>query len=824
MSFFETIQSIDFSSIGSTNILPLDISDAVVKEKISLMLFAGVLTKESVKPVLKYSELEHPSNVTGLKGTQELFYTVQKNNKQYGLSISDPRCLDYREVMSHKADYGDLYGIDPVCRSIKPGASFEEISLFDAVRSFSDYPDSIRIEELSAFFHIGDKAYSPFNLGPTFCPQQFPDILPTSSNADIDLFGKFQRDLGNWYKACFPRSYHRYSIVQKPDLYKRKPVNELKYDKESVQIDLPMPIFYRPLGPMVYDMRIDNSLREIRFYRLFLNPGGCGLREALVPVISIQENGYYHKVMTGLPNIELLPLWNTSRIKLPWTDTVVLCDCIQDAEALQRDNDGIKNVAFTSFVDVGDNLELIDFSSLDKKNIIFFVTNHNGETLKNAYEEVAKTYDFIKKSNIKIKDCAFVQREVQYPDSTLTIATPEALASAYYHTPPKITPKSLIPPMDETEFFTMLAKIRKEREAPPFWVPAEQEPVKENPAKGILIRSLLYRNAITVLAGPPSAGKSRFCRSLIRYLVKGNDKRYMKERFWTRCCAGSTMKILYWNFDCIPDLESWKETCLHGLNEDQKRNIFIEDAPFEEEFFDSFSGRPEVEAYRRKIAKYTYKGTPGHPLDLLIVDTLVSVWNKKNIEGSLRFLNLLMKTMPGMAVLAIHHTTELGKPLGGGDPKRMPRIVMTMERINRTVDYTPSKTTTAKSFKDADKRSNKKKTATFFYEFRYDKFSTSHADVEDIPFYCIREDEDMYSVYKPICTRDEMFSSLVYHYRNNDDTHPTNKVIGAMLGYSNREVQKKMIDEKKYFSILNKAKRTASSNDELLPNRKRAKE
>ena len=68
----------------------------------------------------------------------------------------------------------------------------------------------------------------------------------------------------------------------------------------------------------------------------------------------------------------------------------------------------------------------------------------------------------------------------------------------------------------------------------------------------------------------------------------------------------------------------------------------------------------------------------------------------------------------------------------------------------------------------------------------------------------------MYSVYEPGCSRDEMFSSLVFHYRNNDDAHPKNKVIGAMLGYSYREVQKHMIDEKKYFAVLNRAKKAAS--------------
>ena len=816
MDFTETAQIIDYSAIGATNILPLDIKDAVVKEKLSVLLFAEYFAKSShkPKPVLKFSEFEHPSRGREKydpNTEKEIFFTVDEGNKKYSLDMSDFHPFEFREVMVHRKEYGDLYNPDPICIPIKTGAFMGNISVVDALRKVEAYSDKVRLEELSNLLHIDLGTYSPFKLPSTVRQQQFPDHLPTSSNADKETFERFQRDLGCWYNAAFPRYYAR-NVLENNAPKRQMPVWKHQ-SVESIVINLPKPAFYKPIGPLVYDIRMGQSLREMRLYRLFLNPDSCGLREALIPAISIQEDRNHYNVMIGLPDMEYMPLWNTKCIMLPSTDTVVFCGCIQDAEALQRDNHDINNVAFTSYT--GDCPEQVDFSPLAKKNIIFLITNHNGGALSDAYEEVAKVFESIKKANIKIKDCVFQQREVEYPDNSLTIATPGDLASAYFHTPPKIVPQSLLPPMDESEFFAMLAKIRKEREAPPFWAPAEQKPVKKNPAEGILIRSFLYRNAITVLAGPPSAGKSRFCRSLIRYLVKGNDRQYMKERFWTRCCAKSTMKILYWNFDCIPDLESWKEICLRGLDKDKKENIFIEDAPTEEEFFDKIYGRPDLVEYKKKLKKYTNKGTLGHPLDLLIVDTLVSVWNKKNIEGSLHFLNQLMKSVPGMAVLAIHHTTELGKPLGGGDPKRMPRIVMTMERINQTVKLDSSGKQSTK------KKKGEKKIVTSLYKFRYDKFSTSHADVEELPFYCVREDEDMYSVYKPVCTRDEMFGSLVYHYRNNDDAHPSNKVIGAMLGYSNREVQKRAIDEKKYFTILKKAQKTAPLEDESSPNRKK---
>ena len=149
------------------------------------------------------------------------------------------------------------------------------------------------------------------------------------------------------------------------------------------------------------------------------------------------------------------------------TDTVVICGCIQDAEALQRAN-GAKNenVIFTGFV--GDKLDRVDFSPLNEKNVVFLISNHNGMSMADAYFEAEKVYQYLTKpkrgkKKLIIPEFAFVQRQVEYPDSS-TIGTPKDLASVYYHNRPKINPQATfpkIPLMDESDFTTMLAKIRK---------------------------------------------------------------------------------------------------------------------------------------------------------------------------------------------------------------------------------------------------------------------------------------------------------------------------------------------------------------------------
>ena len=60
MDFVKTVQSIDFSSVGATNVLPLDIKDAVVKEKLSIMLYEKIRSSTGAPhDVLKYSEFTH---------------------------------------------------------------------------------------------------------------------------------------------------------------------------------------------------------------------------------------------------------------------------------------------------------------------------------------------------------------------------------------------------------------------------------------------------------------------------------------------------------------------------------------------------------------------------------------------------------------------------------------------------------------------------------------------------------------------------------------------------------------------------------------------
>lgn len=827
MLLTEILQNVYFSTVGSTDLKPLDINDAVVKEKLSFLLFLEI-KKDGHLPVYR-SAFSRPSEEKTRYGTENVKWGIRHGkykdgkDKEYELVFLKNGCLSFYQIDSNPSIHNDYLSVPPVFHAIKSNVSFEEISMFDATRkekSHSNgnveyYSDSERIEELLEYFEIADKdMYAKFKVGRAFKPQKFPTRIPNppkkmndtseseeSTNACIEEFVRFQRELREWFRRGFPRSYYRSDLKFCDNVLEANRVQNLPSER-SKDVPLPSPVFYKPLGPMAYDVQPFNKYREIRLQRFFFNPDGCGLREALIPTIFIHEKFDQYPVMTGLPNMEQVPLWNLKKIMKETTDTVVICGCIQDAEALNRANAKIDNVVFTGFV--GDNLDRVDFSPLNGKNVVFLISNHNGMSIADAYFEADKVYQYLTKpkkgkKKLTIPEFAFVQRQVKYPDSS-EIGTPKDLASAYYQKDkrPIINPQATFPEMplmDESDFVAKIPRIRENPTDNSLFLKKEKKTCKRKtiyPSDDTIIRSLLYRGETTLLSGHSGSGKSRFCQTLIRYIVNGDDTTFLKERFWTRCCKNSTIKIVYWNFDGVGDkeLEKWRRQCLKGLPTKKRNDIIIENSPrFKEKGFHKKNKEPLLEPYKNRIENYALtRGTPDHPVDLLIVDTLSRVWNKDKVTDSLDFLADLAHST-NMAILVIHHTDDKGKIRGGISVEDVPRVSLILRNIQQK----------SASFDDCDPEIEEPE----FYEMWYHKNNRVGLNIEKKPFYCVRENIDKFTVQRPACSREEMFDVLHRYYKLKEKL--SNKAIGELLGCSDTVVRtKNLIDKETYEAILEK--------------------
>ena len=151
-------------------------------------------------------------------------------------------------------------------------------------------------------------------------------------------------------------------------------------------------------------------------------------------------------------------MYNLNRVTAEKTDTVVICDCVEDADALQRVNEDCEQVAFTAFIP--EHLEQTNWSMIEGKNVVILISNHSGRTVEDVFERANTIYEYLQNSKLDITGFCFVCRQVKYPDSA-DIATPADLASAHYHNPPHVIGSVKL--LDEAEFTVVLDKIRTSR-------------------------------------------------------------------------------------------------------------------------------------------------------------------------------------------------------------------------------------------------------------------------------------------------------------------------------------------------------------------------
>jgi len=794
MLLFELLQMLDFTAIGSTNLMPLDISSAILKEKLSVMILSSILYSKkndersrsfSVSGLdLSYSEFHHPE-ILQLPGKMvseypRLFFFIQRNEKKLRVSLDDPECLSFTEIPE------TLYGKYKYV-NVKPNAKIEEVSLFEATRNIEESTEQQRIEELFSYFwntgNVGntdDKGDAPFSSYKTpLNAQRFSENLQKAAKANADEFKSFQVQLAKWYKSGFPRYLKEFKFMKGRD-------DGLDYPCEtnSVSSTIPLPVFYEPIGPMAYDVCDYHTKPQTRLQRLFFNDG-CGLREALIPTTLITGHARGHFAMTIVPNQEILPLWNAERIGSKKTDTVVICGCIQDAEALQRANAGFENVAFAGIM--GDQLEQVNFAPLSGKRVAFLISNHNGGSLEDAYEETEKVFSYIRE-RIEAKEYAFYQRQVNYPDSTSTIATPEALASAYYHHCPEVDPDSMLLPMDDYEFNTMLAKIKQRAE--PFWIkPAGMPSPEESRVDDFLVRGILYKGMTTLFAGRSGAKKTHFALTLGRYVVAG-DNPFLRDRFWTRAQpSGYPKKVVYWCFDDISERELKKMNYIYKKNLPPKfaDNFFIESAP-------EAVLNPDIKNIQKEMVKYAFKGQLGLPVELLIIDTLSDLKGQQHTVDALKLLSDFKKLMmPDLAILVLHHITDVGNIRGGSGVKRGPRIAMTLKR---------------------DKDKDEKEVFNLTYA---DSTNISLAPEEKKTFSFVFDDLEV-KVFDPEFKRKEMRQKLADYYRTKDYMKYTNDEVGVLLGYSGRTIQGKSDGKNKATEAEAQNTTEASTSDEAPSN------
>ncbi len=442
-----------------------------------------------------------------------------------------------------------------------------------------------------------------------------------------------------------------------------------------------------------------------------------------LPVIFLRDNKFneVYSVFAGLPGKggKKLPLYNTFGIeRIEKAETVVVCGSIEDADAMQRHDERNPKCAYTAIV--CDLLQWglkdwsqVDFSPLKGKRVELLISNHSGLKIEGERRRIHSLYLYLKGlQRPRIKEFHFRERTVLYPPDRLCSITD--YYNAYWKQRSKVVSMT---PYSETEFLNLLASPNGEVPSTPKPEKNDEDASRKDSASKIeeasaknetspiektlqkhsgrpkhqnltaektLLRPFIRRGCTTVLTGNPEIEKRQFAISLAAQ-VAGSKSEFLKDRFWTRCLSSDGdkggYKVLYWIFNDInpDDILLQRNFFAKGLNNDQAGNLFIEPAA-------QLIRKRDCNSLKEELGKYTSKGTSKHPVDFLIIDSLVSFAKNPNptkIFSAFEELVRLKDELPGLAILVVHHNTKDCKP--DGILFDMPHVIIEMKRDSSSV-------------------------------------------------------------------------------------------------------------------------------------------
>jgi len=525
--------------------------------------------------------------------------------------------------------------------------------------------------------------------------------------------------------------------------------------------------------------------KDISFCSVPNSPHLCPSKH-YYPVLFLRDNcGDVYSVFAGLPGKKekYLPLYNALGIeRIEKAESVVICGTIEDADAMQRyaEEKKDKKKAFTAFVCDPGNLDQVDFSPLKGKKVVLLISNHGGIPIEEERKRVHALYVHLKEmpQRPRIKGFSFIEREVKYPQN---ISTLEEYYNAYAYPKSKVVKKKEYTEAEFVARFETLSNMSASNEQTESVETDAGESASTSlsktrhpgrprhrnlTAEKTILRPFIRRGCTTVLTGDPGIGKSRFTIALAAQ-VAGSKKEFLTDRLWTRCLPAkdekSGFKVVYWVFDDVnqDDIDLQRNFFARGLSKDQEKNLIIEPAR-------SIMKR-DCESLKEELKKYSSRGTPNHPVDLLIVDTLLSfARSPAKIFSAFEELVRLKDELPGLAILLIHHNSKEGNPFGGVLATNMPRVIIEMKRDNPSVTDDLRDPITVNII----------------------KHSNEHFGIDVVPFE-IRLDGDHFIVTNnPDLPQDTIKKLVIYEYKTNLLEQYSSTDIGRLLGVPRKRIEK----------------------------------
>ena len=377
---------------------------------------------------------------------------------------------------------------------------------------------------------------------------------------------------------------------------------------------------------------------------------------------------------------EKQPLYNLDQLKADELSPVILADSIELADANE-----MEGVIFTSFICDPGQYDQVDWSPLLNRTVYYLVTNHSGSLLESAYLKAKEFAEYWEEKNKEEEEnnLKFIQMEVDYPEKRRDYATLDDILTHYRDRKPTVTAESVEIFEDDQSFEIQYQKAVKVLDQKPsrWWdresKNSEEQRVAENESNrrkpvNYVLRPFLIKGEVSMLYASKSTGKSALGISMAAAVVSGNP--LLREKWWVvpKNPDYPLNKVLYLDFENgKTEIEIRKTQFAYPYWPQNKEarskceeNLIVEDKTLDTVEKVDYSDRGNWPKIIAIIEAAKEKGTPGQPVDLLVIDTL-SKFARKSYTADLSLSDFInnMRQM-NIAILFLHHEGSNGQVRG----------------------------------------------------------------------------------------------------------------------------------------------------------------
>ncbi len=426
---------------------------------------------------------------------------------------------------------------------------------------------------------------------------------------------------------------------------------------------------------MVYEFKNEHGEPIMKVAKLY---DAKSQTKSLIPMTMWMRNNSITDQLFCVPLPEdKQPLYNLDQLKADEESPVILTDSIELADANE-----MEGVIFTSFICDPGQYDQVDWSPLLNRTVYYLVTNHSGSLLESAYLKAKEFAEYWEEKNKeKENKLKFIQMEVDYPEKRRDYATLDDILTHYRDSEPTVTAESveIIEDDDLFEIRCIESVKRLETKRSKLWESqnSEEQRVVEkesNRRKSVnyVLRPFLIKGEVSMLYASKSTGKSALGISMAAAVVSGDP--LLSEKWWVvpKNPDYPLNKVLYLDFENgKTEIETRKTQLAYPYWPQKKEarskceeNLIVKDMTEDTVEKVDYSDRENWPKIIAMIEAAKDKGTPGQPVDLLVIDTL-SKFARKSYTADLNLSDFInnMRQM-NIAILFLHHEGSNGQVRG----------------------------------------------------------------------------------------------------------------------------------------------------------------